>query len=118
MVSVPASEQEARALFAASPQPTVGGGATILTPELSAGVRSAAHVMLLHRAGLSGVRRDGERMTIGAATPLAALGEAPEPLRGAVAGVADPEVRALATLAGNLCAAPLPEAPRGDLQGP
>jgi carbon-monoxide dehydrogenase medium subunit len=117
-VSVPRSEQEARALFGASPRPLPAGGATILTPELASGARRAAHVMLLHRAGLDGVRRDSERMTIGATTRLSALADVPEPLRGAVAGVADPEVRGQATLAGNLCAAPLDGAPRGDLQGP
>jgi carbon-monoxide dehydrogenase medium subunit len=117
-VSVPTSEQEARALFGASPKPLVAGGATILTPELASGARSAAHVMLLHHAGLDGVRRDGDRISVGAATRLSQLGELPEPLRSAIAGVADPEVRAQATLAGNLCAAPLDGAPRGDLQGP
>ena len=117
-VSVPSSEQEARALFAAPSKPLVAGGATILTPELASGARSADHVMLLHRAGLDGVRHDGSRITIGATAPLSALRDMPEPLRGAVAGVADPEVRAQATLAGNICAAPLDSAPRGDLQGP
>lgn len=117
-VSVPRSEQEARALFASSPPPLPAGGATILTPELASGARTAPHVMLLHRAGLDAVRRHGGWIAIGAAARLSALAEMPEPLRSAVAGVADDEVRAQATLAGNICAAPLPEAPRGDLQGP
>jgi CO/xanthine dehydrogenase FAD-binding subunit len=117
-VSVPSSEQEARALFGASSKPLVAGGATILTPELASGARSAAHVMLLHRAGLDGVRRDSERIAIGATTRLSSLREMPEPLSSAIAGVADPEIRAQATLAGNICAAPLDGAPRGDLQGP
>jgi carbon-monoxide dehydrogenase medium subunit len=117
-VSVPTSEQEARALFAAASPPLPAGGATILTPELSSGARAASHVMLLHRAGLDGVRREGARITIGATARLSTLREMPEPLRSAIAGVADPEVRAQATLAGNICAAPLDGAPRGDLQGP
>ncbi len=117
-VSVPTSEQEARVLFGASSKPLVAGGATILTPELASGARSAAHVMLLHRAGLDGVRRDSERIAIGATTRLSSLREMPDPLRSAIAGVADPEIRAQATLAGNICAAPLDGAPRGDLQGP
>jgi CO/xanthine dehydrogenase FAD-binding subunit len=117
-VSVPTSEQEVRALFAAAPRPLPAGGATILTPELSSGARTAGHVMLLHRAGLDEVRSDGGRVMIGAAARLSALGEMPEPLRGAAAGVADGEVRAQATLAGNICAAALDGAPRGDLQGP
>lgn len=116
-VSVPTSEQEARALFAAA-SPLPAGGATILTPELFSGARAASHVMLLHRAGLDGVRHDADRVTIGAATRLSQLGEMPEPLRSAVAGVADREVRAQATVGGNICAAPLDGAPRGDLQGP
>ena len=117
-VSVPTSEQQARALFSDASRPLPAGGATIVTPELASGVRAASHVMLLHRAGLDGVRRSGDRITIGATTRLSQLGELPEPLRSAVAGVADPEVRAQATLAGNICAAPLDGAPRGDLQGP
>ncbi len=117
-VSVPTSEEEARALFAAAPRPLLAGGATILTPELASGARAASHVMLLHRAGLDQVRREGDRITIGATARLSTLREMPEPLRGAIAGVADPEVRAQATLAGNICAAPLDGAPRGDLQGP
>ena len=117
-VSVPSSEQEARRLFAAAPRPLVAGGATIITPELAGGVRRADHVMLLHRAGLDAVLRDERRITIGAAARLAGLVGMPEPLRSAIAGVADSEVRAQATVGGNICAAPLAGAPRGDLQGP
>jgi aerobic carbon-monoxide dehydrogenase medium subunit len=117
-VSVPTSEQEARALFAAASPPLPAGGATIITPELSSGARAASHVMLLHHAGLDGVRREGGRIAIGAAARLSTLREMPEPLHSAIAGVADPEVRAQATLAGNVCAEPLDGAPRGDLQGP
>jgi CO/xanthine dehydrogenase FAD-binding subunit len=117
-VSVPTSEQEARALFAASPHPLPAGGATIITPEIASGARSAAHVMLLHRAGLDGIRRHSDRIAIGATTHLSELSDMPDPLRSAIAGVADSEVRAQATLGGNICAAPLDGAPRGDLQGP
>ena len=48
-------------------------------------------------------------------TSVAELEQAPEPLATAARHVADHEVRAQATIGGNLCAPPS-ETPRGDLQ--
>ena len=55
---------------------------------------------------------------IGAATPVADLGDAPEPLATAAKHVADGEIRAVGTIGGNLCAPAGGSAPRGDLQAP
>jgi carbon-monoxide dehydrogenase medium subunit len=117
-VTLPTSPQEAKLAFAESEAITVVGGATIVMPALRSGRLQATQVMLLGRAGMDGVRREGERLRIGAAAPLAELADMPEPLAGALAGIADPEIRAQATIAGNVCAPPGGDAPRGDLQGP
>src|SRR5204863_757305 len=55
-------------------------------------------------------------ITIGAMTTVAELEQATGPLGTAARFVADPEIRAQATLGGNLCAAGDGERPRGDLQ--
>jgi CO/xanthine dehydrogenase FAD-binding subunit len=67
---------------------------------------------------LAGVRTEGTRTTIGAMTSVAALESAIEPLGTSARNVADREIRAQATLGGNLCAPPAAESPRGDLQAP
>ncbi len=115
-VLVPSSPEDAVRLFGDGAGVTVVGGGTIVVPSLSLGRLSTDRALLLHRAGLSGVRRDGNRITLGATTALDALGDVPEPLRTAVAHVADLEIRGQATIGGNICAAGS-DAPRGDLQG-
>jgi carbon-monoxide dehydrogenase medium subunit len=95
---------------------TVLAGGTILMPELNYGRLRPERVLLLQDAGLTGIHRDGSSLTIAAMTTLADLEEAPEPLATAARSVADHEIRAQATLGGNLCAPPGREGPRGDLQ--
>jgi len=114
-VVVPASRDEAVAAFGDGSGVTVLGGGTILMPEINYGRLRPARVVLLQNAGLSGLRRNGSSLTIGAMTTVAELEQAPEPLATAARHVADHEVRAQATLGGNLCAPP-GETPRGDLQ--
>ena len=101
-VVVPKSPEEAIASFGDGSGVTVLGGGTIVMPEINYGRLRPARALVLARAGLAGIRRDGERLTIGAMTTVAELADAPEPL---------------ATLGGNLCAPPGGEFPRGDLQG-
>src|SRR3989442_5327785 len=72
--------------------------------------------LLLARAGLDGITRKGGTVTIGAATPVSALEDGDEPLATAARHLADLEVRAQATVGGNLCAEASADAPRGDLQ--
>ena len=86
-------------------------------PELTYGRLRPARALLLDGAGLAGVTRDGSRVTIGATTPVAELVGLPAPLGPCAANVADVEIRAQATVGGNLCAGQGRDAPRGDLQG-
>ncbi len=92
-------------------------GGSILMVELLHGRLAPDRVLMLDRADMGGVRTDGTRTTIGAMTPLAELESAVEPLGTSARGVADREIRAQATVGGNLCAPPGAESPRGDLQG-
>jgi CO/xanthine dehydrogenase FAD-binding subunit len=115
-VLVPSSPEDAVRLFGDGSGVTVIGGGTIVIPSLALGRRSAERAMLLHRAGMNGARRDGARITLGATTTLDELGDLPDPLRTAVAHVADGEIRGQATIGGNICAE-VADAPRGDLQG-
>jgi len=114
-VLVPGSADEAVKLFGDGNDVTVIGGGTIVVPELANGRRSAGKALLLTRAGLAGVSRNGSRVTIGAATPVQELVGLEAPVGPCAANVADVEVRSQGTVGGNLCAA-VDEVPRGDLQ--
>lgn len=117
-VLVPGSADEAVAAFGDGSGVTVVGGGTIVMPEVAAARLKPAKAILLGKAGLSGVSREGGRVTIGAATPVTELESGDEPLATAARHVADVEVRSQATVGGNLCAAASADAPRGDLQAP
>ncbi len=116
-VLLPASADEAVSLYGDGAGVTVVGGGTIVLPELTYGRLKPTKALLLHGAGLAGISRDGSTVTIGAMTPVADLQGEPAPLGPCAANVADLEIRAQGTVAGNLCAGEGPEAPRGDLQG-
>lgn len=115
----PASEAEAIEAFADGGNVTVLAGGTILMPEVTYGrYPRGGRTLMLHRAGLDGISGD-DPVTIGATATLAEVAAwGVEPLAAAAAAVADPEIRAHATIAGNLCAPPGVESPRGDLQAP
>jgi carbon-monoxide dehydrogenase medium subunit len=115
-VIVAASRTEAVEAFGDGAGVTVVAGGTIVMPEITYGRLRPGRALLIGRAGLAGIERAGGRTTIGAATTLAELEDAPEPLGTCARGVADVEIRGQATLGGNLCAPPGAEAPRGDLQ--
>jgi aerobic carbon-monoxide dehydrogenase medium subunit len=115
-VIAPTSRAEAVAAFGDGSGVTVLGGGTILMPELNYGRLRPERVLLLQNAGLSGIARNGTSLTIGAMTTVAELEQAPEPLGTAARNVADHEIRAQATLGGNLCASAGGATPRGDLQ--
>jgi len=117
-VLLPTSPAEAAAAFGDGAGVTVLGGGTILMPEIAYGRVAPGRVLLLVRSGLDQVTRSGGTVTIGAAVPVAALEDGDEPLASAAVHVGDPEIRAQATVGGNLCAGPGGEAPRGDLQAP
>ena len=116
-VLVPRSEDEAIAAFGDGAEVAVVGGGTIVVPDLTYRKHRPQRALLLGRAGLSGISRDGSRVTIGAATPVQELVDLPAPLGPCAENVADLEIRLQGTVGGNLCAGEGYEAPRGDLQG-
>lgn len=106
----PDTVEGAIALLAADPSARPLGGGTDLIVQMRSGrVAPSAVVDLKRIAGLFGVRRDGERFVIGAATPCTALRNDAD-LCGAWPGVVEAanligsvQVRNRATMAGNLC---------------
>ena len=112
----PASEDEAIAAFGDGAGITVLAGGTIVVPEITYGYLKPERVLMLGNAGLTGVARDGSRTKIGAMTSVQDLVELAAPLGQCAANVADREIRAQATVGGNLCAPVGRDAPRGDLQ--
>ena len=115
----PASAEEAASLFGDGDGVTVFAGGTILMPAITHGQVEPGRTLVLGRAGLDGIRQDGAALRIGAAATVAALTGVPaRALAAAAANVADAEVRAAATIGGNLCSSPGYAAPRGDLQAP
>jgi carbon-monoxide dehydrogenase medium subunit len=117
-VLFPSSPEEAVAAFGDGSDVTVIAGGTIVMPEISYGRRRPRKALLLARAGLAGVRREGGSISVGATTPVAELEDLPAPIGPAARGVADVEVRAQGTVGGNLCARSSGDFPRGDLQAP
>jgi CO/xanthine dehydrogenase FAD-binding subunit len=117
-VLLPATPEEAVSAFGDGAGVTVVGGGTIVMPEISAGRLAPEKTLLLARAGLAGVKRDGGRVTIGATATLQSLVDLPAPVGPCAANVGDIEIRTQATVGGNLCAGEGHDAPRGDLQGP
>lgn len=99
-------------MFGSGDDLTVFGGGTVLMPEVNAARLRPERPFFLHRTGLTGIDTEAGSVRIGAATTLEQFVEhAPTPLSDAAAAIADPEVRRLATIGGNLS---IPYA--GDLQ--
>lgn len=117
-VVIPTTPDEAVAAFGEGEGITVLAGGTIVMPELTYGRLRPGKVLMLGRSGLDQIVREGGVVTIGAGVSVSVLAGLDEPLASAARHVADGEVRAQATLGGNLCAGPGAEAPRGDLQAP
>jgi CO/xanthine dehydrogenase FAD-binding subunit len=115
-VLIPTSADEAVAAFGDGKGLVVVGGGTVVMPDLAAGRLRPKKALYLGRAGLAGIARKKGKVTIGAATPVSALADTDAPLAQAAAHVGDLEVRAQATVGGNLCSASSDDAPRGDLQ--
>jgi carbon-monoxide dehydrogenase medium subunit len=117
-VVIPTSPAEAAKAFGDGTDVIVVGGGTIVVPDITYGRLAPTRVLMLARSGLDQIAREGGRVTIGAAVPVTALEQLDEPLASAARHVGDLEVRAQATVGGNLCAPFSEEAPRGDLQAP
>jgi CO/xanthine dehydrogenase FAD-binding subunit len=117
-VMIPTTPEEAVAAFGDGAGITVLAGGTIVMPELTYGRLKPGKVLMLGRSGLDKITRAGGTVTIGATVSVKEVEELDEPLASAAKHVADGEIRAQATVGGNLCAPPGTDAPRGDLQGP
>lgn len=111
-VAMPDSVPEVHRLLAGRAGSALMGGGTVLMPIVNAGTDDIQAIVSLRRAGLDGVAIDAGRATVGAATPLAALEEndALAFLWPALAAIASPTIRNMATVGGNLFA----KAPYGD----
>jgi CO/xanthine dehydrogenase FAD-binding subunit len=116
-IYTPGSTDDAVRAFGDGREVTVFAGGTILMPLIAYGRHPRGRrTLMLAQAGLSGISENGT-VRIGAMTTLAALAASGiEPLAAAARDVADAEIRAQATVGGNLCAPPSPGNPRGDLQ--
>ena len=117
-VVIPTTPEEAVQAFGDGDGITVLAGGTIVMPELTHGRVKPGKVLMLGRSGLDKITRGGGTVTIGATVPVSELEELDEPLASAARHVADREIRAQATVGGNVCAPPGNDAPRGDLQAP
>lgn len=113
---VPTSAGEALAEFGDGKDVTVVAGGTIVMADITAGRLRPTKALLLSKAGLDGIARAGGKVTIGAMTPVSALEDGDEPLAAAARHVGDGEIRAQATVGGNICAEASSDTPRGDLQ--
>src|SRR6476646_11629687 len=112
-VLLPSSAEEAVCAYGDGAGVTVVAGGTIVMAEIGAGRLKPSRTLLLARAGLAGVSREGGKVTIGATAPLEALVDLPAPVGPCAANVGDIEIRTQATLGGNLCAGEGLGAPRG-----
>lgn len=110
----PTSPTEAVSAFGDGAGVAVLAGGTLLVPDLHFGRARPQRVVMLGNAGLNYVSRSNGTVTIGAMTSVADLAGESAPLGPCAASIADNEVRAQATVGGNLCA----PAGFGDLQGP
>jgi len=113
-VTTPSTPDEAAAAFAADPAATIVGGGTVVVPANTLGTRVVDRAIWLGRAGLDLVESNGGTVTIGAAASLAACAALGAPVGSCAANIGDGELRAQATLGGNICS----PAPLGDLRGP
>jgi aerobic carbon-monoxide dehydrogenase medium subunit len=116
-VVLPASPDEAISAFGDGSGVTVIGGGTVVMPDITAGRLRPSKTLLLARAGLADVTREGSTVTLGAMAPLHSLVDLAAPVGSCAANIADLEIRLQATVGGNLCAGEGADAPRGDLQG-
>ena len=110
----PVSSSEAASAFGDGAGVSVLAGGTLLVPDLHFGRAQPERVIMLGDAGLNYVTRSNGTVTIGAMTPVVALVGESSPLGPCAGSIGDNEIRAQATVGGNLCA----PAGFGDLQGP
>jgi carbon-monoxide dehydrogenase medium subunit len=95
------------------PELLVIAGGTVAMPLVNEGISLPERVMGLRRAGLDRIERDGDALRIGTAATLAQLvaQDAIPLLREAAASTANPSIRNMGTIGGNLFTPP----PGGDV---
>lgn len=113
-VIIPSSPDEAAQAFAADPGVTVIGGGTVVVPRNSLGWLPVERALWLGKAGLDSINESGGRVTIGGTASLASCAGLAAPVGACIANIGDNELRAQATVGGNICL----DLPFGDLRGP
>jgi CO/xanthine dehydrogenase FAD-binding subunit len=103
-IDVPQSTADALAGLARARDAAVIGGGTLVMPRVQAGTSGIGTLVSLHKLKLDRIVIKGDKVTIGAATTLAAIGEERGLafLQGAIESVGSPTLRNLATIGGNL----------------
>jgi CO/xanthine dehydrogenase FAD-binding subunit len=112
-IDVPQTTAEALTSLARARDALVIGGGTLVMPKVQAGISGLGALVSLSRLKLDKIAIKGDKVTIGAATTLAAIGEERGLtfLHPAIESVGSPTLRNLATIGGNL----FTEQPYGDI---
>lgn len=112
-IDVPHTTAAALASLARGRDAIVLGGGTLVMPRVQAGTSGIGTLVSLSGLKLDRISIKGEKVTIGAATTLATIGEARGLafLHPAIESVGSPTLRNLATIGGNL----FTEQPYGDI---
>jgi CO/xanthine dehydrogenase FAD-binding subunit len=112
-IDVPRSAAEALSSLARARDALVIGGGTLVMPKVQAGTSGLGALVSLAKCKLDKIAIKGDKVTIGAATTLAAIGEERGLafLHAAIESVGSPTLRNLATIGGNL----FTEQPYGDI---
>jgi CO/xanthine dehydrogenase FAD-binding subunit len=112
-IDVPQTTAEALSSLARARDAAVIGGGTLVMPKVQAGISGLGALISLSRLKLDKIAIKGDKVTIGAATTLAAVGEERGLafLQPAIESVGSPTLRNLATIGGNL----FTEQPYGDI---
>lgn len=112
-IDVPDSTAAALAVLARARDAALIAGGTLVMPRLQSGASGIGSLVSLAGLKLDRIALKGERVTIGAATTLAAIGEhrGLAFLHPAIESVGSPTLRNLATIGGNL----FTEQPYGDI---
>jgi CO/xanthine dehydrogenase FAD-binding subunit len=112
-IDVPRSTAEALSSLSRARDALVIGGGTLVMPKVQAGISGLGALVSLSQCKLDRIAIKGDKVTIGAATTLAAIGEERGLafLNPAIESVGSPTLRNLATIGGNL----FTEQPYGDI---
>ena len=112
-IDVPQSTAAALTSLARARDASVIGGGTLVMPRVQTGISGIGTLVSVSKLKLDRIAVKGDKVTIGAATTLAAIGEDRNLafLHPAIESVGSPTLRNLATIGGNL----FTEQPYGDI---